>query len=501
MVTAPNNKIFRKEALERSASPEQLDQLIQVVNPKRWLALSALGTLVAAGTAWSIFGQIPLSVTGKGVLIYPSDVITVQAGSPGQVHSIIVREGEIIEKGDVIATLDQSDLRTQLALAQNKLEQLREQDTIAQQQQTQRSRLDGMAIVQQRRTLQQELRSLEALTPVLKTRAEESLQRERQSLEQQIATLATMVPTYQQRWENWQKLADQGAMSQEEVLKVQLEFQKAQNQLSQLEAKLEALDVQDTEAQREYLSNLSQISDLQAQLQELEATAAAQTEQDTASNTARQKEIQDTERTIAQLQEQLARDSEIRSEHDGQVIEIMAQPGQRLEPGMGVSLIAAHEEGEDRLVSVAFLPVSEGKKIDKENIETGIELQVTPTTVKREEYGGIIGTVERVSSFPVTQEGAARLVGNPEILPGIMGQGPHVAVFARLEPDDNPQNMSGLRWSASPNGPDQEMTPGTTTTVRVTVEERRPIEFVIPALRQLMGLGDSPTDPATLPEQ
>jgi HlyD family secretion protein len=38
MVTAPNNKIFRKEALERSASPEQLDQLIQVVNPKRWLA-------------------------------------------------------------------------------------------------------------------------------------------------------------------------------------------------------------------------------------------------------------------------------------------------------------------------------------------------------------------------------------------------------------------------------------------------------------------------------
>lgn len=485
MVTSPNQKLFRKEALERSASPEQLDQLIQVVSPKRWLSLAALGTLVTAGTAWSVFGQIPTTVTGQGLLIYPSDMVTVQSGSSGQIAAIEVSEGEMIDVGDVIATVDQSELETQLALAQQQLTQLQQQDAIARQQQQQRGGLDAVAIAQQRRTLEQQLRSLQTLTPVLRTRAAESLTSQRQALEQQIATQSSMLSVYQQRWENWQSLAEKGAMSREEVLEAQLAYQEVQTQLNQLEAELEALDLQDTEAQQNYLSNQAQISELQAQLQDLHATAAAQREQDTTSGTVRQKEIQTTERTIAQLQQQLARDSQITSDYNGQVVEIMAQPGERLEPGMGVSLIATHAEGETQLTSVAFLPVSEGKKITK-----GMALQATPTTVKREEYGGILGTVSRVSSFPVTQAGAARLVGNPDILPGIMGQGPHVAVFAQLEPDENSKNISGLRWSASPEGPEQPMSPGMTTTVRVTIETRRPISYVMPFLKKLLSGGD-----------
>ncbi|MGB3135444.1 MAG: NHLP bacteriocin system secretion protein [Nodosilinea sp.] len=491
MVTSPNQKLFRKEALERSASPEQLDQLIQVVSPKRWLSLAALGSLVTAGTAWSLFGQIPTTVTGQGLLIYPSDMVTVQSDSSGQIASIEVSESQIIKVGDVIATIDQSELKTQLELAQQQLTQLQQQDTVAQQQQQQRKALDVVAIAQQRRTLEQELRSLQTLTPVLRTRAVESLTSQRQALNQQIATQTAMLETYQQRWENWQSLEDKGAMSKEQVLEAQLTYQEAQTQLNQLQAELEALDVQDTEAQQSYLSNQTQISELQAQLQELQATAAAQGEQDMASGTVRQKEIQTTERTIAQLQQQLARDGKITSNYGGQVVEIMAQPGQRLDPGVGVSLVATHAEGEDQLTSVAFLPVSDGMKITE-----GMALQVTPTTVKREEYGGIVGTVERVSSFPVTQAGAARLVGNPDILPGIMGQGPHIAVFARLERDENSENDSGLRWSASPLGPKQVMSPGMTTTVRVTVETRRPISYVMPFLKELLGGGDGDSSTA-----
>ena len=39
--------IFRKVALERLSSPEQLDQLMQVTSPKGWLALAGLGALLA----------------------------------------------------------------------------------------------------------------------------------------------------------------------------------------------------------------------------------------------------------------------------------------------------------------------------------------------------------------------------------------------------------------------------------------------------------------------
>ncbi len=65
MVTQPNN-LFRKEALERVASPEQLDQLVKVASPKRWFSLFALGSLVAAGCAWSLLGRIPIIVKGQG---------------------------------------------------------------------------------------------------------------------------------------------------------------------------------------------------------------------------------------------------------------------------------------------------------------------------------------------------------------------------------------------------------------------------------------------------
>ena len=484
MVPAKPSNLFRPQALEHSASPEQLDQLVQVVSPKRWLALTALGLLVSAGTAWSLFGQSPLTVTGKGVLIYPSDVVTVQSPGAGPLRSIEVKPGQWVKAGDTLALLDQTELETQLRLAQEKLIQLRLQDQTAQRLKSERSGLEQGVIAQQRRALDQDLRSQQSLTPPLQARAEASLRQERQALQQRLETLKTRLPIYQTRWENWQRVAEQGALSKEEVLRVQLEYQEIQNEINQVETQLETLDLRDTEAQRDYLATLSRITDLQAQLQDLDARTAAQAEQDSITSAQRQKEIKDTEATIARLTEQLSRSQRITSDHDGQVIEVLAQPGQRLETGMPLVMMAA-QDSNTPLTSVAFLPVSEGKKI-----RAGMAIQATPTTVKREEYGGILGTVAEVSSFPITQAGAARLVGHPDILPGIMGQGPHIAVFAALEPDHSANNPSQLRWSASPQGPNQPMTPGMTTTVRITVDQRRPISYVLPILKQWAGFGD-----------
>lgn len=66
------SSIFRKESLERLSSPEQLDQLMQVVNAKSWLSLSALGALVGLAVLWSIFGRIPIAISGKGVFVHPT---------------------------------------------------------------------------------------------------------------------------------------------------------------------------------------------------------------------------------------------------------------------------------------------------------------------------------------------------------------------------------------------------------------------------------------------
>jgi hypothetical protein len=73
MTREQQTNIFRKESLERLSSPEQLDQLMQVVRPKSWLPLVALGSVMTFALLWGILGRIPITATGKGLLVYPDD--------------------------------------------------------------------------------------------------------------------------------------------------------------------------------------------------------------------------------------------------------------------------------------------------------------------------------------------------------------------------------------------------------------------------------------------
>ena len=171
--------LFRKESLERLSSPERLDQLMQVVSPKSWLPLTALGFLVVVALIWSIYGRIPITVEGRGVLIYPRKVVPLHSKSAGQLLAMNFNVGDVVKKGDVLATVDQVDLRKQLQLARAKLVQLEEQDRNASSLQVQRNDLDKKAIQEQRLTLQQRLKIVQDLTPILREKGLVSIGRDR----------------------------------------------------------------------------------------------------------------------------------------------------------------------------------------------------------------------------------------------------------------------------------------------------------------------------------
>jgi HlyD family secretion protein len=479
MVTQQNN-MYRKEALEKVASPEQLDSLVRVASPKRWFSLFALGSLVAAGCAWSVFGRIPIIVTGRGVLIYPSKVVTVQASKPGRILALNMQVGDLVKKGQVLATIDSSELRKQLQLEREKLAQLRLQDSSARSVQMQRHALETDAIAQQRQTLQQSLQTVHSLTPVLREKGKTVIKRDRQNLQQRLETLRQLQPTLKQRWNERQNLYQQGVVPKDMALQARQEYINATAQIDEVRSQLNGLEVKEAVTLSQYLKNVNQSNELVGQLKALNSRGAIQKEQDLTVATNRTKEIQTSDRLIAQLELQLLNSSTVVSDYTGRVLEITAKPGQQLEPGVGIGTIAA-QESSAKLVNVAFLPVSDGKKI-----KPGSQVQITPSTVKREEFGGIEAKVTSISAFPVTQQGAASLIGNPDILPAVMTQGPQLAVFTLLQPDS--KTFSGYRWSSS-KGPQLKMTPGTTTGVRITVEEKKPIEFVLPILKSWTGLG------------
>lgn len=138
--------VFRQASLERLSSPERLDQLMQVINPKDWLVLTVFSGLTFIGLIWSIFGRIPINVEGKGILIQPRQIVDFQSNITGQLKSLQAKHGQCVKKDEVLATIDPAELRQQLQLAKGKLEQLQTQATEALLVTSQRMQLEKMQL-------------------------------------------------------------------------------------------------------------------------------------------------------------------------------------------------------------------------------------------------------------------------------------------------------------------------------------------------------------------
>ena len=107
--------IFRKAALDRLSSPDQLDSLLSVTSPLSWLALLAALGLLALGVVWACLGTITTRVEGQGavsiaetveaILYVPADEVQqVRVGMPTEiVPSNARREEAGFVRGEVTA--------------------------------------------------------------------------------------------------------------------------------------------------------------------------------------------------------------------------------------------------------------------------------------------------------------------------------------------------------------------------------------------------------------
>jgi multidrug efflux pump subunit AcrA (membrane-fusion protein) len=97
--------IFRQEALERLASPEQLDQLLHVTSPRGWVALGTLGLLLVAALVWGFCGTVSSTVQGRGVLRRDGGPVRVEAPAAGVIRRGKFRLGDVVAKGEVLVVL------------------------------------------------------------------------------------------------------------------------------------------------------------------------------------------------------------------------------------------------------------------------------------------------------------------------------------------------------------------------------------------------------------
>jgi len=459
---------------------EQLDHLMQVIIPADWLALLTFGSLVAVGVAWSIWGRVAVTVAGRGLFIQPRQVMAVQSTVSGQLQALTVQVGDCVQQGQVLATIEPLELKQQLLLAQEKQQQLQTETLAAAQLTDQRAQTQTQAIAASRTSLEQRLQDTQALTPELRDRALASLEEQRRSLEQQLDNTYSLLPTLQERLEERERLQTQGAISQDALLQVQRDYTAAQEKIAQLTAQLTSLDQQQTEIEQEYLANLNQVAELEAQLRDLDNQTTEFDQETFQTTTQGDRDIQTVQQEIARLQQQIRTQSRILSPQAGCFLEVNATPGQIVQPGLAIGSIQTTDQP-NNLQGIAYLPVKDGKQIKPDML-----VSITPETVQRERLGGIVGRVTAVSPLPVTRDAILATVGNPDLAESLATQGAAQGGVIEIKTElalDSSTN-SGYQWTASQGTPEPP-TPGTTATVRITLEERAPIAFILPFLQEL----------------
>ncbi|MEO8561609.1 MAG: NHLP bacteriocin system secretion protein [bacterium] len=381
--------LFRKVALDRLSSPEQLDQLTQVTNSKAWLSLGAVALVLLTGIVWSVVGSLPERVSGMGMLLKSGGVLEIVAPGAGRIADVSVDVGDTVREGQVIARVEQAALVDQLRQAKAVLASARAQNDQAATFNHRDSLLQSRLLAELRVSAQQSIASDQRTLAWLK----DKIAAQEQLVKQGLLLKATLASSRQQFDQTEQKIAQ------------------AQSDLIQSESRL-----------------LGVLNQKQDQLRDGEVQVA------------------DAERKVESVTRDLTEQSEVVSPYSGRILEVMSDAGAivtRGEPLLTLDMSGRTVKG---LEAIIYVSPAHGKQIRR-----GMKIQIAPATVKQEEFGLMLGLVTYVSDFPATPRGMRRVLKNDQLITSLAGNTAPYEVHADLIVD--PSTVSQFRWSSSKGPP------------------------------------------------
>jgi HlyD family secretion protein len=420
-VAATPQRTFRAAALDRAVSPEQFDHLVVITKPSDWIWAAVIGLLITAALIWGVLGRIPSRVTGEGILISSGDRV---------VDAVSGAAGRL---ANVYVAVGDHVIKDQ---------------PIAQIVQTDIEQKHNEAIA----VLREKLREYE----VQKAKVEGELatkagnyEKLEAALEQVIKATTTRVAYLTTDVQNLEALMAKGLTTRrslderrQELTNARERAQDSQNQILKLRA-----ERTDLETQR----------DRELRQAEFAVNEARRQEQGSA--------------------ELLTQNTQILSPIEGRVLEVKISPGSVL--AVGTAVVGIESEG-DKLEAVIFIPAEQGKRI-----KPGMQVHLEPSTVKREEFGMMLGKIDTVSDFPMTPQGMTAVLHNDTLVNRYTHDGAPYAAKVTIEPDA--ATATGYRWAVG-EGPKVHLSSGTLARAEITTRQQRPLDMIIPLIRHYTGI-------------
>jgi HlyD family secretion protein len=239
---------------------------------------------------------------------------------------------------------------------------------------------------------------------------------------------------------------------------------------------LRNLEEQRANKQRLFERGLARRQDVLA-IESQIAGIRAQIFQTQVGDSGRGNQLDEAVRKLEQLRQNFETRSVLRTPYPGLVAAVLTAPGELLQAGARVLNL---EEADEPYRVLIFVPFSEGKRVEK-----GMVVRVSPTSVKPEEFGWIVGKIDEVSRQPVTQEEVKRTLNNDQLAQKFAKDTPF---RVRVVPELDPESPSGFKWTSA-KGPPFPVSSSTPCSAQIVVSERQPISYVIPLTKKALGMG------------
>ncbi len=423
----PGN-LFRKKALEKLSSPEQLDQMMCYVGPKQWIFLLACLVLLLSLLLWGFFGSVPTKISGMGILLGTGNIVELGPKGGGRISRIAVYINDYVEKGQPLAWIEQIDTEQKLEEAEKKLENLRKQLAQAEATETSRKGYEDTYTEKQRQTLKASIAA-----------AEERMKRLR-DMERKYAALF-----------------EKQLVTEKQYMDVRDDYDRVLEDILTYRQNLAKLPVSTVESQSQW----------EKERRDLEYQILQQQEQ------------------VRQLETTFQENRVLLSTVSGYITGIYKNPGEIVGDGEAIFVVEEELREENAILyAQTYVSAGEGKKIRK-----GMEALVSLIMIKEEEYGSIRGRVWNFSDAPVSKKTMLRMLGDENLVDQIAQRGAAMLVAVDLLSSDS--TVSGYAWTSG-KGPPMKIERNTLCSVEIVTRRQKPITLVLPFIKKyLLGVGET----------
>lgn len=420
-MTNKNKNLFRQEALQSLNISSRLNERLNIVLMSSWIIFFSLAIILLTLVLFGFFGSIPTQVSGKGILL----------ASKGSLFNAVAPEGNgriisiVVKPGDMV----------------------KKNDVIA--------LLNDPDLSEKMYSAQNFLNKLINEQQLLEKQFTQELANFDQQMKTENSIYSQSIASNTEKLQEFEKLLDikraafkRGLITSDQVaLTSQIVYETK-----------DAIKLAQSNLQENQVKQAHFISQWKERLHALKLKAL------------------DQEYQVNSLQIQLQGAKEVRSPISGIVTFIQGSIGEKMAGGQVVATIATEAKHLDAIV---YVPAENGKRI-----KIGMPALISPTTIKKEEFGSIRGKVVQVSLFPITAKNMLSILQNEELIKEFTKEGTVIGVRFHLNAD--PNAYSGYEWT-SVKGSDQLVTAGTLVNALITVRSQAPVTLIIPAFKKLLG--------------